>query len=535
MRVAIREAVIATSLTVAGVVLLACGSPQHDADVPVPSGPASSESREDVQPEPEPFRLPESVGLEDCLRIALERRPLRGMARAEVQMAEADVARARGAYFPSLDLFSRLSRLDEDPTFVIGGTPLDLGRSTEALADALALAAIVDAGIDPAPGNPFFDAAFAQAKQVALRDLRRARLPDIDATIADRDSWSTGLQLTYPLYAGGRIDAASARARAGLGVAKSRSHRTDQDIVLEVSEAYLSVLLAMELKRIADETLTRFEVLLDLTDRLYKAESATVKKTDFLKTKVMTSIVRGRAEVLDRHVDLARSGLLHSMGLDPTLDIRLSDAGLPNGRRDFDEQRLVQDAFRFRPEWEQATLAIVAAEANVSQAKGGHLPNVAAFASVEHMENSFDLGVVPSSENQWAIGLQLQMSIFNGFATSSEVHKAEAELRRAHHQRRLVSNGLWTQVRTEFVKFESARADMETAAESQDDAKENRALNVRAYEAELVETQDVIEAQILEALTALSYAKALFDYDLAVARLEWISGRGPGKAGDLSQ
>lgn len=57
-------------------------------------------------------------------------------------------------------------------------------------------------------------------------------------------------------------------------------------------------------------------------------------------------------------------------------------------------------------------------------------------------------------------------------------------------------------------------------------AKENRELNVRAYQDELVETKEVIEAQIMEALLAGQYQKVLYDHMEAQARLEFLVGAG---------
>ena len=55
-------------------------------------------------------------------------------------------------------------------------------------------------------------------------------------------------------------------------------------------------------------------------------------------------------------------------------------------------------------------------------------------------------------------------------------------------------------------------------------SEENRALNERAYQEELVETKDVIEAQLVESLMKAQYQKALFDHIEARANLEFVVG-----------
>jgi hypothetical protein len=55
-------------------------------------------------------------------------------------------------------------------------------------------------------------------------------------------------------------------------------------------------------------------------------------------------------------------------------------------------------------------------------------------------------------------------------------------------------------------------------------AAENRDLNVRAYQEELVETKDVVEAQLMEALLAAQHYRALFEGLEAQARLQLVTG-----------
>ena len=59
---------------------------------------------------------------------------------------------------------------------------------------------------------------------------------------------------------------------------------------------------------------------------------------------------------------------------------------------------------------------------------------------------------------------------------------------------------------------------------SRDAARENRDLNMRAYQSELVETRDVIEAQLLESFVVAQHYKALHDHVTEQAKLDFIVG-----------
>jgi outer membrane protein TolC len=93
------------------------------------------------------------------------------------------------------------------------------------------------------------------------------------------------------------------------------------------------------------------------------------------------------------------------------------------------------------------------------------------------------------------------------------------------HQKRLLEQGILAVIRAGHHKLEAARANVESAKQSVADAAENRDLNQRAYEAELVETEDVISAQLMETFTKARYVKAVFDHKVAAAELDLASGR----------
>ena len=56
-------------------------------------------------------------------------------------------------------------------------------------------------------------------------------------------------------------------------------------------------------------------------------------------------------------------------------------------------------------------------------------------------------------------------------------------------------------------------------------SEENRDLNERAYQEELVETKDVIEAQLVESIMKATYEKALFDHIEGEAHLDFVIGQ----------
>lgn len=472
-----------------------------------------------------PEKLPEVFDLDTCIRFALDHNARAGVALAEVDIAEARLKQARSAYWPELSLGSRFTRLHDDPYMVTEGVGLNFGETTAAFADSIALAQVVNAGIAPNPGDPTFDGAYAIARQLALDGLKKAKLPDVVTTLQDRNSWRTSLLLTWPLFTGGKISSVNERAEIGVEAANRGLAEAREDIAFEVTRFYQMRLLAGELVAIGKETQLRFETILDITERVYKTGSGTVDKTDYLKNRLFVSMIKGQVAVLIQNRDRVEAALRNAMGLPPDAPIRLKEDRLAAAPTEYREEELIAAAFDHRPDLKRVNLGIDAAHAGITEAKSDYWPTLAAFGEAAHLENDVDGGIVDWQEDSWAVGVSLDVSIFQGFRTDARVAEAKGELLKLTHQKQLLETGIRTQVRVGWLGYQAAVAELGSAEEGLADARENRDLNMRAYEAELVETEDVITAQFLETMTKIRHRKALFDLAVAAARLDLVTGR----------
>ena len=88
----------------------------------------------------------------------------------------------------------------------------------------------------------------------------------------------------------------------------------------------------------------------------------------------------------------------------------------------------------------------------------------------------------------------------------------------------LLRDGVALQIRSACFDLVKTQEQQKANLEASRSATENRELNMRAYQDELVETKDVIEAQLMEALFSGQYQKALYDHVEALARLDLITG-----------
>jgi outer membrane protein len=467
------------------------------------------------------------LSMDEALNVAIQNNRQRFVSRSNIDIAEAQHKQALSAYWPQLKLEITGSRMDEDPNFVFPAQTLPLGSQAGPFAEAIANAQLAKMGVTPdSVGLTAYNAALANATAQAQQALSKAKISAYDVKLMDRDTLLTSLNLMYPLYTGGKRSSVVKQAKIGVDAAKEESRRTDLQIAHDVKNYYYGTLLAQNLHKLGQDTLDRFEVTLELTEKLYKNGSGRVKKTDYLRTQVIVSSIRSALELLKSNVELAKSALVNTMGLDWQTQIELSENEIPFKPYETDLIKMVNDANQFNPQLAQIQLGIDASEAKIKEAQSGHLPVIALFGNVNHIDNSLDTGIMTSTNrNSWTLGIRMELPVFSGFRTENEVKEARARLDKIQQERLLLKEGVALQVKNAFLQIARSQGQVKATKDALDAARENRELNVRAYQEELVETKDVIEAQLIEFFINGQYLKALYDNTVNQADLEFIVGK----------
>jgi outer membrane protein TolC len=267
------------------------------------------------------------------------------------------------------------------------------------------------------------------------------------------------------------------------------------------------------------------EATLDLTEKLYKTGSGTVKKTDFLRNSFVVETLRSVTAELESKEKAIRTTLLMAMGLDMESPFEPEDNEIAFVPHEVNTKASVQTALVNNPDIRRLEAAVNAAEFGVKAARSGHYPKVALIGKAYKIENRYDAGIAtPENKSAWMIGVGIDIPIFQGFRVSNEVAEQQANLRKLQHQLDLLRDGIALQVRTASLDVLKCQEQQKASLAALQAAKENRELNVRAYQEELVETKEVIEAQIYEALISGQYQKVLYDYMEAQARVEFLVG-----------
>jgi outer membrane protein len=485
---------------------------------------ASSAGAQDAKQPAKPALQQSSVmriDLAKAVDLALQNNYRSKVSQNDVDAALALHGQALSAWWPRVSANIAASRIDQDPNFIFPSSTIPVPASSFNVPSTTIILPANSFG----PGFPPVDVPIQTPPTTVNVPAQSILVPQQDIKVMNRDTLTASVEATLPLYTGGLREARIRQARAGIEAARSEGRRTDLEVRYDVKRLYYAGVLSRRLVQISRDTLARMEATLELTEKLYTTGSGTVKKTDYLRNKSVVETIRSMTSELESNEKTVRAALVAVIGLDWTTQIELADDAIPFRPVDRDSAGYVAVAFRSSPELAKLDAGLVAARENVKAAQSGHYPKAALFGKFQRIENSYDSGLMTDrNKSAWAAGIGIEIPIFDGFRVSKEVAEAQARLHKLESQGKLLRDSIALEVQRLCWSLAKSREQQKSGLAAAQSATENRELNVRAYQEELVETKDVIEAQLLEALLTAQYQKVLYDYVEGLAKLNFVAG-----------
>jgi outer membrane protein len=436
--------------------------------------------------------VPEKLTLDQCIETALAHNQKKQISQLAAETAEYQYKQALSAYWPQISFESGYNHFDQDINFIF---PQRSGR-------------ISVSGLGPAP---------------IAGDIT---IPQQDVTVMNQDNVLSRLKMVYPLFTGGLRSAMARRGAAGVTAARQALRRTELELILDVKRMYYGAVLARRLADIGTQTLARLQATSDLTKTLYSRGSGSVTRRDYLRSQIVLDSARAIVDRLTAHAELADAALANTMGLDWDDPVEPAEISIPYEPLDVDVHQMVADAYRFNPDWQQMAAAIEAYQAQVSAEKAKLWPQVAVSGTLWRWDTSMDSGLATDDNKQgWSVGVGLRLPLFSGFLSTNRIKAAQTRLKSMQAGRILLKKGLGLQIKSAFIMMDGARKARTAEIEAAQRGKEHRELTERAYMQQMVSTADVLESQILDALTEARSETAQYEYALARFQIDFLVGR----------
>lgn len=224
-----------------------------------------------------------------------------------------------------------------------------------------------------------------------------------------------------PLFTGGRVSAAVARARAGERIAGAARDGVHVTLAADVAEAYGAVLVAEEQKQLyANLVRVTTELSRHARDRFDVGDAP---RTDLSQANTRLAEAKAGAAAADGAITVARARLAHLIGREPgTL------APLPPPPQTPELIVAVRAAEANNPSVAQAEAALAAAKAGERGARAERLPMIGAFAEASTIRDQFFPGYRADAAT---VGVRARWQLFDGGRVRGQVAEASAAVRAA--------------------------------------------------------------------------------------------------------
>ncbi len=336
--------------------------------------------------------------------------------------------------------------------------------------------------------------------------------------------FSNSVQVTFPLYTGGKIENNIEAAELGRDAADLTLEATRQGIKEQTTEAYFQILQFRNLIQVNKEAVDTLQAHLDNVNAQYRV--GTVAKSDVLRSQVELANQQQSLVDAQNNYDVAVATFNNIVGL-PTDTIVDAKEDLSYIKYDISLPNCTDYALIHRPDGIAMERAWKQAEAQMKAAKAGYRPNVGLsvsrkWAGDDPLSTNYKLS--SSSVDGTTAGVSLSWDIFDNNVTEAQVQQAKANMRRFEQKFYETQESIQLDVRKAYLNILAAEKNIHTTKVAVDQAQEDYKIAQVRYSAGVGTNLDVMDAEEKLIQSQTTYITALYKYNTSKAALDQAMG-----------
>lgn len=328
-------------------------------------------------------------------------------------------------------------------------------------------------------------------------------LPDIDLMGMDlclHGTYMAGLNLTQPIYTGGKLSAARHMASLGEEVAQEQRRMTCMDVLVEADNAYWTTVAVDRQVRMLENYAAQMDTLYRQTAAAFEAGMAI--ENDLMRIEAKRSEIRYQLQKAQNGAELCRLSLCRVIGADngqhpvPTDTLFLMPGPMT-----------LQPDVTSRPELQILERQVAIGEQQIRDVRSGMLPTVGMSLGYTYygnikLKSMVDAGggnfVPHTQEFRDGMGLAMlsvNIPIFHWGEGRKKVRKARYELQNAQLDLQKNTRLMSLEVEQAIRNVEDGYQLIQTAELALQQAEENLRVMRNRYMAQMAPLTDLLDAQ----------------------------------------
>ncbi|UTZ21667.1 TolC family protein [Vibrio campbellii] len=338
---------------------------------------------------------------------------------------------------------------------------------------------------------------------------------NVTSTITERDIFSSSIRAIWPIFTGGRINAAQAAAEGKTDEAKSQLAMEQQARFEDLSKYYFSVVLAKEVlatRQAVEKGLTKhrdFAIKMEEQGQIARVERLQAEAS-LDKAKVET-----RKAASDLSIAQAALGkiLAQNDAVEPSETLFINN-NLPPLSAFVDQTLLTYPGLDLLDAKHKQASSLIKAE------KGKYYPEVYLYGDYSLYE---DDSLASQMKPDWLVGVGVNIPLIESTGRSEKVKAAQSMVTQVDALKSQAKQDLSLLVQKTYLEAQQAIDEVQGLDSSIALADENLRLREKAFTQGLSSSLDVVDAQLYVASVQTQQSAARFRYLISLTKLLALS------------
>ena len=338
------------------------------------------------------------------------------------------------------------------------------------------------------------------------------------------NNYRSRVDLQWPIYTGGRVDALERAARAEASAATSDVAAAQADLRLEVARAFWAIVTASATSDVLKQALARTQA--NLADVRQRLAAGLIPPNEVAAAEAQES--RGRMLLIeaDNQHAIAMAELAQLVGADLAPAIEVTETLELSAPVAAAIDQLVGEARSGRPERRALEQRIAAADEQRIAVAAARRPSISVVGGFDYARpNPRIFPRTDRWDESWDAGVAVGWSLWDGGRTDAEAARAASLAEAARQRLADFDSVLGLQVYQRLREIDSGRAAVAAAEDARKAAAEARRVVVERYKAGVAIQTEVLDADVALLQAELDRTRAIAGVRLAEARLARELGR----------
>jgi len=337
-----------------------------------------------------------------------------------------------------------------------------------------------------------------------------------DKMIQEKQFASVNANFVWPLYTGGKINAANKASQIYEEEAGLHQKQKEGELLSELATRYFGLVLAEQACKVRGQVAEAMKKHLFDSQKL--SEQGQIAKVEFLHAQVANSDAERELKKANRESIVVKRALQNTMAVSDSNDLAPASQ-LFILKNVEDESFFIELALRNNPQLQQVDSKRELAATGVKLEKSNYLPTVALTGTYDLADKDLS-PYVP----QWLVGVGLNWSVFEGNARRRKLQAAQFKEDQVEEAGLKAEEDIKTGIKKLHQQLGMQVEQLEDLDKTLEFAKTYVESRDKAFHEGLSTSTELVDANLLLAKVKIDRLQAMYNYDVTLATLLQICG-----------